>query len=50
MSGSEDWSWGLLQKAVARQIGVTTDTLCRWERNAAAPQIHHFPKVIEFLG
>jgi transcriptional regulator with XRE-family HTH domain len=31
-------------------MGVDNDTIWRWERDAAAPQIHHFSKIIEFLG
>jgi transcriptional regulator with XRE-family HTH domain len=39
---------GLYQKDVASQIDVATIIL--WESNATEPQIHHFPKIRDFLG
>ena len=41
---------GLLQKDVASLIGVSKATIYNWEANEASPQIHHLPKIIEFLG
>ncbi|MGH8544558.1 MAG: helix-turn-helix transcriptional regulator [Gammaproteobacteria bacterium] len=41
---------GLFQRQVAEQIGVTTNTVFRWESNETLPQIHHKPKIVQFLG
>ncbi len=41
---------GLLQKEVAKIIGVTTDSVCYWENNRAEPEIRYLPKIIAFLG
>ncbi len=40
----------LLQKDVARIIGVSEDTVTLWENELATPQVKHYPKVIEFLS
>lgn len=40
----------LLQKDVATYIGVTEETIMRWEIGSAEPQIQFVPKVIQFLG
>lgn len=41
---------GLLQKHVAEQIGVCTETLTHWERNATRPVARYMPAIIRFLG
>lgn len=40
----------LFQKETAPLIGVTESGLVYWERNIYQPQVHLYPKVIEFLG
>jgi transcriptional regulator with XRE-family HTH domain len=40
----------LLQKQVAKQIGVNAATITNWERNASTPAIGHMPGIIRFLG
>ena len=40
----------LLQKGVARQIGVDVCTITNWERQRTAPEIRHIPEIIRFLG
>ena len=40
---------GLLQKKVARIIGVTTDTITNWEKNRNQPMYWHYRKIIIFL-
>lgn len=40
----------ILQKDVAQIIGVSEDSITFWENERATPQIHHYPKVTEFLG
>jgi DNA-binding XRE family transcriptional regulator len=41
---------GLLQREVAKLIGVSEDSITYWENGRAKPQIQHMPKIIEFLG
>jgi transcriptional regulator with XRE-family HTH domain len=41
---------GLLQKDVARQIGLNKDTIHNWEMNRTVPEVRVIPKVIDFLG
>jgi len=41
---------GLLQKDVAKIIGVSEDSVTYWERNRTIPLIRYMPKIIEFLG
>jgi transcriptional regulator with XRE-family HTH domain len=41
---------GLLQKDVARMIGVKEETIYNWENNRSSPQLHYAPGIIEFLG
>jgi len=41
---------GLLQKDVAKQIGVTKCTIQYWETNRVAPTLRFVPRIIEFLG
>lgn len=41
---------GLLQREVARQIGVTTCPIMYWETNRVAPALRFLPKITEFLG
>jgi transcriptional regulator with XRE-family HTH domain len=40
----------LLQKDVAKILGVTEDSITNWEKNRSVPQIHFFPGIINFLG
>lgn len=39
-----------LQKDVAEQIGVSTDTICYWENGRAEPEIRYHPAIINYLG
>ena len=39
-----------MQKEIAEQIGVTTDTITNWELNRTRPVIRCYPAIIEFLG
>jgi len=41
---------GLFQKQVADRIGVDESTVFNWESNETSPQIHHIPRVVQFLG
>lgn len=41
---------GLLQRAVAEEIGCSTDTLLLWEKGRSEPEIRFWPGVIQFLG
>jgi transcriptional regulator with XRE-family HTH domain len=41
---------GLLQKDVARQIGVKTACLTPWERNLVKPSFVNVPGIIKFVG
>ncbi|MGV3598244.1 MAG: helix-turn-helix domain-containing protein [Bacteroidota bacterium] len=40
----------LLQKEVAKLIGVSEDCITYWENGRSEPQIQFMPKIIEFLG
>jgi transcriptional regulator with XRE-family HTH domain len=40
----------LLQKDVAKIIGVEEATIWNWENNRSSPKLRHIPKIIEFLG
>jgi transcriptional regulator with XRE-family HTH domain len=40
----------LLQKQVAKQIGVDEATITNWERNATVPAVRFIPAIIQFLG
>lgn len=40
----------LLQKDVAKLIGVSEDCITYWENGRSEPQIQFMPKIIEFLG
>ncbi len=40
---------GLLQRQVADQIGIYTQTLTQWERNTTGPAVQHIPAIIRFL-
>ncbi|WP_211166349.1 helix-turn-helix domain-containing protein [Mucilaginibacter robiniae] len=40
----------LLQKDVAKILGVTEDCITNWEKNRSIPQIQFFPNIIQFLG
>ena len=41
---------GLLQKDVARIIGVTTDSVTNWEKNRSSPSPRFIPRITRFLG
>ena len=40
----------LLQKEVARKIGVDETSVLNWEKNRNTPSPTYIPKIIEFLG
>jgi transcriptional regulator with XRE-family HTH domain len=40
----------LLQKDVAKKLGVCEQSICNWEKNLAKPAIKYIPKIIKFLG
>ena len=40
----------LMQKEVAKLIGVSEDSLTGWENGRSEPQIQFVPYIIEFLG
>jgi transcriptional regulator with XRE-family HTH domain len=40
----------LLQREVATQLGVRTDTILNWEHNWTKPTLRHLPKIMAFLG
>ncbi len=39
----------LLQKDVAKMIGVCEQSICNWEKNLAKPAIKYIPKIIKLL-
>lgn len=41
---------GLYQKSVARQLGVTVETMIGWELNQHQPSIRLLPTIRRFLG
>jgi DNA-binding transcriptional regulator YiaG len=40
----------LLQKDVARRLGVDESTITNWEKQRTAPEIRYMPEIIKFLG
>lgn len=40
----------LLQKEVAKTIGVSEDSITLWENNKSKPYVRYYPKIIKFLG
>ena len=40
----------LLQKDVARLVGVDETTVYNWERGYTGPPLRYVPKILEFLG
>jgi transcriptional regulator with XRE-family HTH domain len=40
----------MLQRDVAKQIGVNKDTIHNWETNRTAPEVCLIPHIIDFLG
>jgi transcriptional regulator with XRE-family HTH domain len=40
----------LKQEEVAKELGVTTDTITGWELNRHSPMVHHYPKIYSFIG
>ncbi len=41
---------GLLQKDVAKLIGVTEDCITNWEKNRSFPQKRYTKVIVQFLG
>ena len=41
---------GLLQREVAKEIGVTTCTIQYWETNRVVPALRFRPRIVSFLG
>lgn len=41
---------GLLQRDVAKLLGVTDETITNWEREYGQPKIRYYPTIIAFLG
>ena len=41
---------GLLQKEVAQQLGVDTNSVTNWEKGHTSASLHLIPRIIEFLG
>ena len=41
---------GLLQREVAKQIGVEKTTIHNWETHRSTPQVRHLPRITNFLG
>ena len=41
---------GLQQKDVARQLGVTVNTVTSWEVNRSEPALWFVPRILRFLG
>jgi len=41
---------GLLQKDVAKILGVSKDTVCNWENNRTSPSLRSIPRIVKFLG
>ena len=41
---------GMTQKDVAREIGTTTASLCRWERGERVPKVSTFFRLCELYG
>ena len=41
---------GLLQRDVAKQIGVSQDAVFNWETHRAIPDVQSIPQIINFLG
>lgn len=41
---------GLLQREVANILQVSEDSITFWENGRSVPQIHHYQRIIQFLG
>lgn len=41
---------GLLQREVAKEMGVSTATLFNWEAGRTEPEVRNWPGIIRFLG
>jgi transcriptional regulator with XRE-family HTH domain len=41
---------GLIQKEVAKQLGVNTWTYILWEQDRSTPTIRYYPSIFAFLG
>jgi len=40
----------LIQRDVAKQIGVNVASIVNWENNLSKPKVHYMPAIILFLG
>jgi site-specific DNA recombinase len=40
----------LLQRQVAKQLGVNVASIVNWENNLSKPKVHYMPAIIRFLG
>jgi DNA-binding XRE family transcriptional regulator len=40
----------LLQKDVAKILGVSEDCITNWEKNRSIPQVQFMPSIIQFIG
>jgi DNA-binding XRE family transcriptional regulator len=40
---------GNWQKEVAKQIGVSKDTICYWENGRVEPETRYYPAIIDYL-
>ena len=50
ISASADSNLGLLQREVAKVLGVDVDSVCQWEMGHRQPKVALFPGIIDFLG
>ncbi len=41
---------GITQAKVAKMLNVSEDTITYWENSRVEPQIHMYPRIVEFLG
>jgi len=41
---------GELQREVAKQLGVTTDTYLLWEKDRTNPEVRNYPAIFRLLG
>ena len=48
--GSHRKNIGLTQKELAEKVGVSTNTVARWERSESEPSFSDFLKLCEVLG
>ena len=41
---------GASQEDVAKALGITAQTVCRWENGKNAPNIYQYQELCDFLG